>query len=106
MTRSFLWTGVRLAALCSLLLLAACGGKQIPPRDGIPSPHLGTIRDMRSFPQDLTVFAQQAGADTPLLDSQAQAGQDARFNRIFFGPLDRRKTSIRKRHVESYFRKA
>ena len=71
MTRSFLWTGVRLAALCSLLLLAACGGKQIPPRDGIPSPHLGTIRDMRSFPQDLTVFAQQAGADTPLLDSQA-----------------------------------
>ena len=27
MTRSFLWTGVRLAALCSLLLLAACGGK-------------------------------------------------------------------------------
>ena len=91
MTRSFLWTGVRLAALCSLLLLTACGGKQIPPRDGIPSPHLGTIRDMRSFPQDLTVFAQQAGADTPLLDSQAQAEQDARFNRIFFGPWDMRK---------------
>lgn len=106
MTRSFLWTGVRLAALCSLLLLAACGGKQIPPRDGIPSPHLGTIRDMRSFPQDLTVFAQQAGADTPLLDSQAQAEQDARFNRIFFGPWDMRKTSIRKRDVEIYFRKA
>jgi len=96
----------RLAALCSLLLLAACGGKQIPPRDGIPSPHLGTIRDMRSFPQDLTVFAQQAGADTPLLDSQAQAEQDARFNRIFFGPWDMRKTSIRKRDVEIYFRKA
>jgi len=106
MTRSFLWTGVRLAALCSLLLLAACGGKQIPPRDGIPSPHLGTIRDMRSFPQDLTVFAQQAGAETPLLDSQAQAEQDARFNRIFFGPWDMRKTSIRKRDVEIYFRKA
>ena len=106
MTRSFLWTGVRLAALCSLLLLAACGGKQIPPRDGIPSPHLGTIRDMRNFPQDLTVFAQQAGADTPLLDSQAQAEQDARFNRIFFGPWDMRKTSIRKRDVEIYFRKA
>ena len=27
MTRSFLWTGIRLAALCALLLLAACGGK-------------------------------------------------------------------------------
>ena len=106
MTRSFFWTGVRLAALCALLLLAACGGKQIPPRDGIPSPHLGTIRDMRTFPQDLTVFAQQAGADTPLLDSQAQAEQDARFNRIFFGPWDMRKTSIRKRDVEIYFRKA
>ena len=106
MTRSFLWTGIRLAALCALLLLAACGGKQIPPRDGIPSPHLGTIRDMRTFPQDLTVFARQAGADTPLLDSQAQAEQDARFNRIFFGPWDMHKTSIRKREVEIYFRKA
>ena len=47
MTRSFLWTGVRLAALCSLLLLAACGGKQIPPRDGIPSPHLVTCGTFR-----------------------------------------------------------
>ena len=95
-----------LLALSMVLSLAACGGKQIPPRDGIPSPHLGTIRDMRTFPQDLTVFARQAGADTPLLDSQAQAEQDARFNRIFFGPWDMHKTSIRKREVEIYFRKA
>lgn len=106
MMRSFLWTGLRLAALCALLVLTACGGKPIPPRDGVMSSHLGTIRDMRNFPQDLTPFAQKAGADTPLLDSQAQAKQDARFNRIFFGPWDMRKTSIRQKDVALYFRKA
>ena len=106
MTRSFLWTGIRLAALCALLLLAACGGKRIPPRDGIPSPHLGTIRDMRTFPQDRPCSPGRPAPTRPLLDSQAQAEQDARFNRIFFGPWDMHKTSIRKREVEIYFRKA
>ena len=40
------------------------------------------------------------------LPQLSQAEQDARFNRIFFGPWDMRKTSIRKRDVEIYFRKA
>lgn len=89
-----------------LLLLTACGGKQVPTREGDLPPWMGTVADLRHFPQDLNVYAAEVGPDKPLLDAAEQAAQDARFNRIFFGPWEMGKTSMRKRDVAAIFRKA
>ena len=89
-----------------LMLLTACGGKQVPTREGDLPPWMGTLADLRQFPQDLNVYAKAAGPDKALLDAGEQAAQDARFNRIFFGPWDMGKTSMRKRDVAAIFRRA
>ncbi|WP_304737098.1 NlpC/P60 family N-terminal domain-containing protein [uncultured Desulfovibrio sp.] len=94
-----------LSVFC-LLLFTACSGKQIPTRDGDLPPWMGTVADMRHFPQDLNFYANAVGPDKPLLDAWEQAAQDARFNRIFFGPWEMGKTSMRKRDVAAIFRKA
>lgn len=90
----------------SLFFLAACSGKQASTREGDLPPWMGTVADQRRFPQDLKVYAKAAGPDKPLLDAREQAAQDARFNRIFFGPWEMRKTSMRKRDVAAIFHKA
>lgn len=92
--------------LFSLLWLAGCGGKQMPTREGDLPRWMGTVADQRQFPQDLNVYAKAVGPDKPLLDAAEQAAQDARFNRIFFGPWEMRKTSMRKRDVAAIFHKA
>ena len=69
-----------------LMLLTACGGKQVPTREGDLPPWMGTLADLRQFPQDLNVYAKAAGPDKALLDAGEQAAQDARFNRIFSAP--------------------
>ena len=78
----------RLACLLLCLtvaMTAACGSKRtVPTREGESPEWMGTIRDLRTFPQDLTPFARRAGGSTPLLSEQEQQIQDARFNRIFF----------------------
>lgn len=90
----------------TLLLLAACGGKNVPPRDGHTPDWMGTIADLRQFPQNLEVYAQNAGPDRRLIPQAEQDRQVARFDRIFFGPWDMRKTSMRKRDVAAIFGKA
>lgn len=92
--------------LFSLLWLAGCGGKQAPTREGDLPRWMGTVADQRHFPQDLNVYAKAVGPDKPLLDAGEQAAQDARFNWIFFGPWEMRKTSMRKRDVAAIFHKA
>lgn len=94
-----------LILLC-LLLLAACGGRQVPTREGDLPPWMGTLADLRHFPQDLQVYARAAGADRLLLSPDEQAAEAARFTRIFFGPWGMRKTSLRQRDVAAIFRKA
>ena len=89
-----------------LLLLTACGGRQTPTREGDLPPWMGTVADVCHFPQDLNAYAAAVGSDKPLLDAWQQAAQDARFNRIFFGPWEMGKTSMRKRDVAAIFHKA
>lgn len=100
----------RLACLLLCLLLAmtaGCGSKRkVPTREGETPEWMGTIRDLHTFPQDLTPFARNAGGGTPLLTEQEQRIQDARFNRIFFGPWDMTKTSVRRREMNAPLRKA
>ena len=64
----------RLACLLLCLtvaMTAACGSKRtVPTREGESPEWMGTIRDLRTFPQDLTPFARRAGGSTPLMSEQ------------------------------------
>lgn len=96
-----------LLCLALVLALSACGGgKPVPPRDDSMPPWLGTLHDMRTFPQDLLPFAHAAGADRPLLTAEEQASQEARFNRMFFKPWDMARTSISRKAASAIFGKA
>lgn len=94
--------------LCTALATAAgCGGKRtIPTREGEMPEWMGTIRDLRTFPQDLRPFARKAGGSAPLLTEREQRIQDERFNRIFFGPWDMLKTSVKRRDMIAPLRRA
>lgn len=94
-----------LLILC-VALLAACGGKQVPLRDGSMPGWMGTLEDLRRFPQNLDVYAKAAGTNRQLMSPTEQAAQTARFKRIFFGPWEMTRTSIRKRDVAILFHKA
>ncbi|NCB22544.1 MAG: peptidase P60 [Deltaproteobacteria bacterium] len=87
-------------------LMAACGGKVIPTRDGTLPTWMGTLEDLRRYPQDLTVYAKAAGEDKVLVSAAEQANQTARFMRLTFGPWEMVKTSTRKRDVTVLFNKA
>lgn len=95
-----------LALLPALLLLAACAAKPVPTREGESPQWMSTIRDLHAFPQDLMPFARQAGGNTPLLSATEQAEQDARFNRIFFGPWQMTKATVKRRDAAAILRKA
>lgn len=102
-----MFSRLRLLCLASLLLLtAACGGKSVPPRDGTAPSWMGTIADLRQFPQNLDVYAKNSGQNNRLISQDEQSRQVARFDRIFFGPWEMRKTSMRKRDVAAVFGKA
>ena len=87
-------------------LMAACGGKFIPTRDGTLPTWMGTLEDLRRYPQDLTVYAKASGEDKVLVSAAEQANQTARFMRLTFGPWEMVKTSTRKRDVTVLFNKA
>ena len=97
----------RVLLLCLVMcLLTACAGKKVPTRDGTLPDWMQTPQDLRDFPQNLEVYARAAGSDRRIVDADTQAALNARFDRIFFGPWDMTKTSIRKRDVAVFFRKA
>jgi len=87
-------------------LLTACGGKVIPTRDGNLPTWMGTLEDLRRYPQNLDEYAKAAGENKQLISTAEQANQAARFLRIVFGPWEMTKTSIHKRDVAVLFNKA
>ena len=87
-------------------LLAACGGKVIPTRDGTTPTWMGTLEDLRRYPQNLDEYAKAAGENKLLISSAEQANQTARFLRITFGPWEMTRTSIHRRDVAVLFNKA
>lgn len=70
-------------SLLAFVVLAGCGPKGPDiTRHGLSD---GIIaRDLEVLPQDLTAYAERAGGKTQLLDREAQAEQDARFDENFF----------------------
>jgi cell wall-associated NlpC family hydrolase len=68
------------------LVLAACAGLSPDGRYPAGAPDGRLCADLARLPQDLTVYARQAGWDKPLLAPAEQALQAAKVRRLFFAP--------------------
>jgi cell wall-associated NlpC family hydrolase len=96
---------IALSAFC-FVALSACGVRQTHMPGGELRPWMGTVDDIRNYPQNLNVYASAVGVNKRFMSVAAQAAQDARFDRMFFGPWDMPKTSMRRRDVAAIFHKA
>lgn len=93
-----------LAIIFCLVFCVSCAKK--PPQP-IPVPQQeGMIQDIRNFPQNLEVYANQYGANKLLLSGEEQGRFARTFERIFFGPWEMSRTTISKRSVSGLFRHA
>lgn len=90
-------------ALC-LFFLSACAAKK--PKPTVHTRTSGVIEDINQFPQNLQVYAKLANPDKRLLPRENQDSLDAKFNNIYFGAWGMRKTTIPRREVASFFKKA
>lgn len=93
----------RLLAICCILALfslAGCGTRQSPPT---PDDTSGLIADLTVLPQDLTVYAARIGMDRRVLDAEAQARHNARYDRLFFAPWSAAKPSVKARDAFAVF---
>ncbi len=89
----FAWFA-RCVLLCLCAFFAAgCAGRGLPEDSGLKAyprlAHMKDVDDLRRLPQDLTVYARNAGWEKELLPAGGQEQQKARFERIFFGPWSR-----------------
>lgn len=91
--------------LCFIVALAACAPKKKPEMPP-PPPPAAAPADLREFPQNLEVFAKQIGVNKRLLSEADQAAYAATFNRVFYGPWDMSRTSIRAGEISSPLKKA
>lgn len=95
---------ILLLVFCSIC--GACAQKKSPPAPQSPEISAGMPRDLHDFPQNLEVYAREAGADKRLITTQSQNEMDASFNRIYFGPWQMTRTSVGRRNVASLLRNA
>ncbi len=86
-----------------IFILSACGSK-IPVREDTPFAQRGVVRDLYKFPQDLTVYAKNVKHN--LISSASQKEQDAKFNKIFFGPWAKSEAAHTTKNFENTFGKA
>lgn len=90
--------------LALLILVSACAKKpSLPPP---VTPARESIADLRDFPQNLEVYAREAGSNKRLLSADSQATMNATFHNIYFGPWQMRKTSISRREAAGVFGRA
>ncbi len=71
------------------LLVSACGGQPQPRIIG------GDIADLRAFPQNLQVYADQVGPDRPLLTGEAREAQWRRYRQLYFAPWNTTTASVK-----------
>lgn len=64
------------------------------------------IADIKNFPQNLLVYAAINNPDVPLLSWQRQNEYAARFADIYFGPWQMKKTSVKKKDISIFFKRA
>lgn len=89
-------------AILLLLVMTGCSKKISQP--GLPSGE--SLADLNRFPQNLMVYAEQDHPKKPLLAKDEQESLSKRFIDIYFGPWSMKKTSVKKRDVAVFFKKA
>ncbi|MBO4313839.1 MAG: SH3 domain-containing protein [Desulfovibrio sp.] len=87
------------------LMLSACAGGK-PHISATAPQQSGPIADLRTFPQDLTVYARSVGQSKRLLSADEQAQSQQRFLSKFFGPWAMTRSTVRKSEVSGILRKA
>lgn len=95
---------VAIALIC--LALAACAKPASPPLQGGLHDWMESVQDLQDFPQNLEVFAAEAGANRRLMSQSQQDRAYVNFNRVFFGAWSQTRTSIRAREVAAPFARA
>lgn len=87
---------ILLAGLLLATFLTGCGTKQTagPDPTDPAAPDAVVCADLVKLPQDLTVYAERAGANTMLLDAERQKLDHERFNTRFFAPWTLQKAGI------------
>lgn len=98
------WLYSGIAMLC-LLVIGGCASKSRSPASK-PPVQGETIADLREFPQNLKVYADAGDRDKRLLSIQEQDDLAHDFARIYFGPWEMARTSVRPRDVAPLFKKA
>ncbi|MBQ4132227.1 MAG: SH3 domain-containing protein [Desulfovibrionaceae bacterium] len=72
--------------LLLLLLLGACGGKEVS--------WYGPVADLGKFPQNLEAYIQEDESDKPLLNAAEQTKEAERYKRLFFKPWRQDKSTF------------
>ena len=92
--------------LYCIAFLSGCAAREDTGLRAQPRlPHMLDVEDLRRLPQNLMVYAQHVGKDRQLLSRQEQAQQDARFDRIFFGPWKQAEPSVTVKELAMRFGK-
>lgn len=92
----FCLRGHWLLLACLIIVLAGCGPRKaskIPIAQTSVS-QAGMVEDVRLLPQNLLAYAGKT-PNRRLISQEEQAKQDARFNRLYFGPWSAVKTTIK-----------
>ena len=91
---------------CHAVLFWGCAAREDTGLRAQPRlAHMRDVEDLRRLPQDLMVYAQHIGKDRRLLSRQEQARQDARFDRVFFGPWRQAGASVTAKELALRFGK-
>lgn len=85
-------------------LVTACAKKTAPPV--VPQPPSPAIADLKEFPQNLEVYAKEAGPDKRIIAPGAQDAMYSAFINTWFGPWEMRRTTISRREVSGVFGRA
>lgn len=96
---------ILLIILTLLTVLSACASRKptIPPSNVSKDK---TLEDLVNFPQNLEIYAKNAGAAKELLPLYRQRELADNFVQILFGPWQMKRTSIKKSEMLSPFRHA
>lgn len=85
-----------LLLVCLIIALGGCGPRKASKTPIVQPdmPQAGMVEDVRLLPQDLLAYAGKA-PNRRLISQEEQAKQDARFNRLYFGPWSATKTTVK-----------
>lgn len=89
-----------------LLACALCACAKNAPQPAYSPRAEAPIADLREFPQNLDVYAREAGPNKRLLPEGAQAALNRSFINIYFGPWQMAKPTISRREFKSVFGRA